>query len=40
VAFFRSLGGTIGVSVLGAILARRVTTNITSGLAEAGVRPP
>jgi EmrB/QacA subfamily drug resistance transporter len=40
VAFFRSLGGTIGVSVLGAILARRVTTNINDGLAQAGVRPP
>jgi MFS family permease len=40
VAFFRSLGGTIGVSVLGAILARRVTTNINSSLAQAGVRPP
>jgi EmrB/QacA subfamily drug resistance transporter len=40
VAFFRSLGGTIGVSVLGAILARRVTTNINNSLAQAGVRPP
>jgi EmrB/QacA subfamily drug resistance transporter len=32
VAFFRSLGGTIGVSVLGAVLAHRVTHDITSRL--------
>ena len=37
IAFFRSLGGTIGVSVLGAVLARRVTDNITDGLAASGV---
>ncbi|MFK3979106.1 MDR family MFS transporter [Micromonospora sp. NPDC050397] len=37
VAFFRSLGGTIGVSVLGAVLARRVTEQITHDLAAAGV---
>ncbi|MFD2765353.1 MDR family MFS transporter [Micromonospora eburnea] len=37
VAFFRSLGGTIGVSVLGAILARRVTDRITHDLAAAGI---
>ncbi|MEV4202914.1 MDR family MFS transporter [Micromonospora globbae] len=37
VAFFRSLGGTIGVSVLGAILARRVSDQITHDLAAAGV---
>ncbi|MEU5691924.1 MDR family MFS transporter [Actinosynnema sp. NPDC020468] len=36
VAFFRSLGGTIGVSVLGAVLARRVTSQITHDLAAAG----
>ncbi|GAA3204465.1 MDR family MFS transporter [Dactylosporangium siamense] len=36
IAFFRSLGGTIGVSVLGAVLARRVTENIAHGLAAAG----
>ncbi|WP_238016872.1 MDR family MFS transporter [Dactylosporangium sp. AC04546] len=40
VAFFRSLGGTIGVSVLGAVLARRVTDNITHALADAGVQAP
>jgi MFS family permease len=37
VAFFRSLGGTIGVSVLGAVLAHRVTDQITHDLAAAGV---
>ncbi|MEH1017004.1 MDR family MFS transporter [Micromonospora sp. CPCC 206060] len=37
VAFFRSLGGTIGVSVLGAVLARRVSDQITRDLAAAGV---
>jgi EmrB/QacA subfamily drug resistance transporter len=35
VAFFRSMGGTIGVSVLGAVLANRVTENITSQLPAA-----
>jgi EmrB/QacA subfamily drug resistance transporter len=37
VAFFRSLGGAVGVSVLGAILASRVTDLTTSGLADAGI---
>ena len=37
VAFFRSMGGAIGVSVLGAVLARRVTDQITHDLAAAGV---
>ncbi|MFU8871740.1 MDR family MFS transporter [Micromonospora sp. SL4-19] len=37
VAFFRSLGGTIGVSVLGAVLARRVTDRITHDLTAAGI---
>ena len=37
VAFFRSLGGTIGVSVLGAVLAHQVADQITDGLAAAGV---
>ncbi|GGP82221.1 MDR family MFS transporter [Saccharothrix coeruleofusca] len=36
VAFFRSLGGTIGVSVLGAVLARRVGDQITRDLTAAG----
>jgi predicted MFS family arabinose efflux permease len=37
VTFFRSLGGTIGVSVLGAILATRVADLTTQGLTDAGV---
>ncbi|MFY1693212.1 MDR family MFS transporter [Plantactinospora sp. WMMB782] len=37
VAFFRSLGGTIGVSVLGAVLARRVTEQISQDLTAAGI---
>jgi MFS family permease len=37
VAFFRSLGGTIGVSVLGAVLARRVSDRITHDLTAAGI---
>jgi EmrB/QacA subfamily drug resistance transporter len=39
VAFFRSLGGAIGVSVLGAVLAHRVTDLMASGLAGLGVDP-
>jgi MFS family permease len=35
VTFFRSLGGAIGVSVLGAVLAHRVTSTITSALGGA-----
>ena len=34
VAFFRSLGGTIGVSVLGAVLSSRVGVLISEGLAD------
>ncbi|EXG81523.1 MDR family MFS transporter [Cryptosporangium arvum] len=37
ITFFRSLGGTIGVSVLGAVLANKVTTDITAHLRAAGV---
>lgn len=36
VAFFRSLGGTIGVSALGAVMATKVSTSIANGLAAAG----
>jgi len=36
-SFFRSMGGTIGTSVLGAILAHRVTTEMTKGLKAAGI---
>ncbi|MFC4118766.1 MDR family MFS transporter [Nonomuraea zeae] len=39
VTFFRSLGGTIGVSVLGAVLANQVTANINEGLLKIGVDP-
>jgi len=34
IAFFRSLGGAIGVSVMGAILSSKVTDSIATGLAE------
>ncbi|GAA0420180.1 EmrB/QacA family drug resistance transporter [Acrocarpospora corrugata] len=37
ITFFRSLGGTIGVSVLGAVLANRVTASIAEGLGKAGL---
>jgi EmrB/QacA subfamily drug resistance transporter len=37
VAFFRSVGGAIGVSVLGAVLASRVTQLSTEGLAAANI---
>ncbi|WP_198533936.1 MDR family MFS transporter [Streptomyces odonnellii] len=35
-SFFRSMGGTIGTSVLGAILANRVTAEMTKSLGGAG----
>lgn len=38
VAFFRSVGGAIGVSVLGAILGNRVKELAAQGFAEAGIR--
>lgn len=38
-AFFRSLGGTVGVSVLGAILATRVADLIFDGLSSLGIDP-
>jgi EmrB/QacA subfamily drug resistance transporter len=37
IAFFRSLGGATGVSVLGAILASHATSTINSGLAARGI---
>jgi hypothetical protein len=40
VTFFRSLGGTVGVSVLGAILATQVRDEVTPKLAALGVTPP
>ncbi|SEC93637.1 MDR family MFS transporter [Streptomyces sp. TLI_105] len=36
VTFFRSLGGAIGVSALGAVMAHRVTDYVKEGLAELG----
>ncbi|MDX6307799.1 MAG: hypothetical protein QOI06_845 [Nocardioidaceae bacterium] len=39
VSFFRTLGGAVGVSALGALLAHRVTAMVTSGLAGLGIRP-
>ncbi len=40
IAFFRSLGGALGVSVLGALLATKASASITDGLAALGVRAP
>lgn len=37
IAFFRSLGGAVGVSAMGALLAGRVTTLVTEGLTRLGV---
>jgi hypothetical protein len=37
VAFFRSVGGAVGVSVLGAILGTRVKELATEGIAAAGI---
>ena len=37
VSFFRSLGGTIGVAALGAVLASSVADKIASGMAKAGI---
>lgn len=39
VAFFRSIGGSVGVSALGAVLASQVSTKMTEGLAKLGVQP-
>jgi EmrB/QacA subfamily drug resistance transporter len=39
VAFFRTFGGAIGVSVLGSILASRVATMSAAGLAAEGIDP-
>jgi Na+/melibiose symporter-like transporter len=39
VAFFRSMGGSIGVSALGAVLSYQVADSVTSGLARIGVHP-
>ena len=39
VAFFRSLGGAVGVTVLGAVLTNHVGSNIADDLAEIRVDP-
>ncbi|WP_299531326.1 MDR family MFS transporter [uncultured Streptomyces sp.] len=39
ITFFRSLGGTMGVSVLGAVLAHQVSVKIAAGLAGLGIDP-
>jgi EmrB/QacA subfamily drug resistance transporter len=39
VSFFRSLGGAIGVSALGALLGHQVTSLVASGLTRLGVAP-
>jgi EmrB/QacA subfamily drug resistance transporter len=38
VAFFRSMGGSIGVSALGAVLSHHVSTDVTAGLTRLGVK--
>ncbi|KGN34834.1 DSBA oxidoreductase [Knoellia sinensis KCTC 19936] len=40
VSFFRSLGGTVGMAVLGAILATRVSDHIATGLQAKGLPVP
>jgi hypothetical protein len=37
VSFFRSLGGAIGVSALGAVLATQVSDSLINGLARLGI---
>ena len=39
VSFFRSLGGAVGVSVLGAVLANHVMDHVQNGLRAAGIKP-
>lgn len=40
VAFFRTMGGAIGVSALGTALSHRVSAGVTSGLQQLGIAPP
>ncbi len=40
VAFFRTMGGAIGVSALGTALSHRVSAGVTSGLQQLGIQPP
>nr|WP_229376852.1 MFS transporter [Streptomyces spirodelae] len=39
VNFFRSLGGAVGVSALGAVLSNRITHYMEDGFAELGIKP-
>jgi len=39
VAFFRSIGGSAGVSALGAVLSNHVADTVSAGLAKMGVTP-
>ncbi|QTE29696.1 MFS transporter [Pengzhenrongella sicca] len=39
VAFFRTLGGAVGVSALGAVLGARITSLMLAGLARIGIDP-
>ncbi len=39
-AFFRTMGGSIGVSALGTALGHKVSSGVTDGLARIGVHPP
>ncbi|MGO4255497.1 MDR family MFS transporter [Marmoricola sp. RAF53] len=39
VAFFRSMGGSVGVSALGALLSAQVADKVTSGLTRIGIHP-
>ncbi|UFU02581.1 MFS transporter [Ruania suaedae] len=39
IAFFRSVGGTIGVSILGAVLAGQVSSRIADGARAMGIDP-
>ena len=40
VAFFRSMGGSVGVSVLGAVLSHQVADTVAAGLARLGIDAP
>src|SRR4051794_34075053 len=39
VAFFRTMGGSVGVSALGAALGHQVSVHVLSGLAALGIKP-
>jgi predicted MFS family arabinose efflux permease len=40
VAFFRTMGGSVGVSALGAALGHQVSAHVRSGLAALGIKAP